>query len=79
MGPIRLDIPKLVDRRSGQCEDRNPERAVDIVHSLRIGAEYRFGETTATKHDLLIVAKIVTRSDKSLFHRAEATDRDRAT
>jgi hypothetical protein len=44
------------------------------VHSLRIGANNRFGETATTKHDLLIVAEVVTRSDESLLHSADATE-----
>jgi len=49
------------------------------MHSLRIGAEYRFSEATATDHDLLIVAKIVHPVGQIAVHRAEATDQDRAT
>jgi len=43
------------------------------MHSLGISPHNCFGETAAAKHDLLVVAQLISRPNKTLFHRNEQT------
>lgn len=68
-------LGEFIDRRSTERKHRDSERAVHIVHALRVSTHDRVDKPTAAQHDLFVVSQLIAGPDETFLHVLDASER----